>query len=86
MVINMDSSKISIKLSFTGVIDIKNASNDSVLQIDTDTTIGDVLSILGIRREHKKYIISMVNDKKQKTIYILQDNDHLSLFLPVGGG
>ena len=86
MVINMDSSKISIKLSFTGVIDIKNASNDSVLQIDTDTTIGDVLSILGIRREHKKYIISMVNDKKQKSIYILQDNDHLSLFLPVGGG
>ena len=82
----MNNTEINIKLSYTGVIDIKNAPNDSILQIDTGSTIGDVLSLLGIRREHKKYIIPIVNDKKQKTTYILQDNDNLSLFLPVGGG
>ena len=82
----MGNGKINIKLSYTGVIDIKNASNDSMLQIDAGSTIGDVLSILGIRREHKKYIISMVNDEKQKSSYELQNNDHLNLFLPIGGG
>ena len=82
----MINPKIKIHLSYTGVIDIKNASNNSVLQIDAGSTIGDVLTILGIRREHKKYIISMVNDEKQKAVYVLQNNDHLSLFLPIGGG
>ena len=52
----MGNGKISVKLSYTGVIDIKNATNNSVLQIEADSTISDVLSILGIRREHKKYI------------------------------
>jgi sulfur carrier protein ThiS len=79
-------SEIKIKLSFTGVIDIKNFSNNSILQINEGSTVGDVLSIIGIRKEHKKYIIAIVNDEKEKAVYVLQNNDHLSLFLPVGGG
>ena len=50
------------------------------------SSIGDVLTLLGIKQEHKKYIITIVNDIKEKQTYILQDNDHLSLFLPIGGG
>jgi len=82
----MNKSKINIKLSYTGVIDIKNVSSNSFIQLNMGTTIGDALSILGIRKEHKKYIISMVNDEKQKPSYILRNNDDLSLFLPIGGG
>jgi len=82
----MKNIKINIRLSYTGVIDIKNVSNSSIIKIDTDSSIDEVLSMLGIRKGHKKYIISMVNDEKQKSTYILQDNDHLSLFLPIGGG
>jgi hypothetical protein len=82
----MKNRKINIRLSYTGVIDIKNVSNSSIIKIYTDSSIDEVLSMLGIRKGHKKYIISMVNDEKQKSTYILQDNDHLSLFLPIGGG
>jgi sulfur carrier protein ThiS len=82
----MSNSEIKIKLSFTGVIDIKDFSNNSILQINEGSTVGDVLSIIGIRKEHKKYIIAIVNDEKKKAVYVLKNNDHLSLFLPVGGG
>jgi len=82
----MNNTKIKIHLSYTGVIDIKNVSNNSVIQIKAGSTIEDILSMLGIKKEHKKYIISIVNEKKQRPPYILQDNDNLSLFLPVGGG
>ncbi len=77
---------INIQISFTGVIDIKNIESGSTLQIKLNSTIEDVLTTLGIKREHKKYIITIVNDEKRKQSYVLQDNDHLSLFLPIGGG
>jgi hypothetical protein len=35
--------------------DIKNASNNSVLQINTSSTIGNVLNIFGTKREDKKF-------------------------------
>jgi sulfur carrier protein ThiS len=81
-----NSKKIKVKLTFNGVIDIKNIKNNSFLDIVHGTSIGDVLVDLGIRKEHKRFIITIVNDKKQPQTYVLNDGDHLSLFLPVGGG
>ena len=83
---NNDQGKIKIKLTFTGVIDIKNAENNSIIKVEKGFSIGDVLAGLGVRKEHKRFIITIVNNEKQPQTYMLEDGDHLSLFLPVGGG
>ncbi len=77
---------ISIKISFTGVIDIKNISSDSILKLNTGSTINDVLEMAGIKREHRRFIVPTVNEEVQKLSYILKNEDHLFLFLPIGGG
>jgi hypothetical protein len=79
-------SLIDVKISFTGVIDIKNISDGSIIQIENNSTVDNVLDKLGIRKEHKKYLITIINGEKKRDSYVLQPNDHLSLFLPVGGG
>jgi hypothetical protein len=76
----------NVKISFTGVIDIKNISDGSVIQIEKNSTIDNVLDKLGIRKEHKKYLITIINGDRKRDSYVLQQNDHLSLFLSVGGG
>jgi len=78
--------KINVKLSFTGVIDIKNIKSDSVMELNECTNISSLLSILKIRKEHQKYIISIINEDKKRLDYILKDGDHISLYLPIGGG
>jgi len=78
--------KINVKLSFTGVIDIKNIKSDSVMALNECTNISSLLSILKIRKEHQKYIISIINEDKKRLDYILKDGDHISLYLPIGGG
>ena len=77
---------INVKISFTGVIDIKNISDGSVIQIEKNSTIDNILDKLCIRKEHKKYLITIINGDKKRASYILQNKDHLSLFLLVGGG
>ena len=50
------TEKIEIKLSFTGVIDIKNAENNSIIKVNKGSSVSDVLGGLGVKHHHKKYI------------------------------
>jgi len=79
-------SEIRVQLHFTGLIDIKNHASGDSLAMPEGSTLSDLLSNIGIRQEHKKYIIAMINDRKEFLHYILKDNDSVKLFLPVGGG
>lgn len=79
-------SEISVQLHFTGLIDIKNLLSGDYVNINEGSTLSDLLSRIGIRQEHKKYIIAMVNEKKEFLHYVLKNNDQIKLFLPVGGG
>ncbi|HJO94307.1 MAG TPA: MoaD/ThiS family protein [Victivallales bacterium] len=83
---SLENKNITIKVSFTGLIDVKNFNSDSNLSVKSKSTINDVLGVLGIRPQHKRFIITLINDNKERLTYILKDGDHLSLFLPVGGG
>ena len=78
--------KIRVQVFYTGLIDIKNVSSGEYVSIEEGSTLSDLFSILGIRPEHKRYIIPMVNDQKEFLHYILKDDDQIKLFLPVGGG
>ena len=77
---------IEIKISFTGLIDVKCYASGDTIQVDRGTDIKSLLSTLGIREQHKRFLIVIVNEKKQSLNYVLQDKDHVALFLPIGGG
>ncbi|MCG8565256.1 MAG: MoaD/ThiS family protein [Desulfobacterales bacterium] len=52
--------------------------------LDEGTSIEDLITDLGLPREEVKLIF--VNGRKTESSYLLQDNDRLGLFPPVGGG
>lgn len=79
-------NKIRVQLYFTGLIDIKNLLSGDYITLKEGSTLSDLLAQIGIRQEHKKYIIAMVNEKKEFLHYIVKNNDQIKLFLPVGGG
>lgn len=77
---------ISVTVHFTGLVDVRNIASGSSVLIPEETSLSELLSILGIIEQHKRYIISMINGKKETLFYVLKDNDEVKLFLPVGGG
>ncbi|MCF7790461.1 MAG: MoaD/ThiS family protein [Victivallales bacterium] len=77
---------MNIKVSYIGVIDIKKVQSGSTVNIKEGSTVSELLNFLDVREQHKKYLVCLVNDKKKRLNYVLKENDHLSLFLPVGGG
>ncbi|MEI6055178.1 MAG: MoaD/ThiS family protein [Lentisphaerota bacterium] len=77
---------IRVQLHFTGLIDIKNLVSGDYLTLKEGSNLSDLLTQIGIRQEHKKYIISMVNEKKEFLHYMPKNDDQIKLFLPVGGG
>ena len=79
-------NEIRVQLHFTGLIDIKNLVSGDYLILKEGSNLSDLLSQIGIRQEHKKYIIVMVNEQKEFLHYIVKNNDQVKLFLPVGGG
>ena len=79
-------SEIKVRLYFTGLIDIKNLASGDFLSLPEGSTLSDLFSKIGIRQEHKRYIIAMINEKKEFLHYMLKNNDEVKLFLPVGGG
>ena len=77
---------INITVHFTGLVDVKNITSGSSVSIPAGTNVSGLLSILDIMEQHKRYLIVMINEKKETLFYILQNNDVVKLFLPVGGG
>ncbi len=77
---------ISITVNFTGLVDVKKIASGDKVNIPAGADISKLLSILGIIEQHKKYIIVMINGKKEELFYKLKDSDEVNLFLPVGGG
>lgn len=54
------------------------------LELPAGTTLGDLLSRLGIPSEELK--TAFVNNLRQEEAYILRDGDRVALFPPVAGG
>lgn len=77
---------IKITVHFTWLVDVKNIVSRSVISIPAGSNLSALLSVLGIREQHKRYIIAMINGKKETMFYSLKEKDEVKLFLPVGGG
>lgn len=77
---------MTITLEFQGFLNVKGIASGSQVELSPDTSVGDLLHHLGIEPHHQRYVISIVNQQQEAHDYVLKDNDHLFLYVPVGGG
>ncbi len=75
-----------IQIKYVGKSDVFNLKNGETLQIQEGTTISDVLDGLKVQKTIQKLVVPSVNGEHQGISYVLQANDELDLFLPLGGG
>ncbi len=75
-----------IHLSSTAQLELPAFSREGEIEIPEETTVGAFLDLAGVRKEHQKFILAMVNKKKVNRMYRLTEGDSLFLMVPVGGG
>ena len=79
-------SEIKVQIHLMGPVDVKNLASGDFITLKQGSSLSDLFTLIGIRAEHKRFIIATVNDKKEILYYILKDKDEVKLMLPVGGG
>jgi sulfur carrier protein ThiS len=77
---------IEITVSFAGTIYIEKLERGGKVQVKNGTSIFVFLLEKGLNEQHLKLIIPVVNGDEKPLSYILQHNDKLNIFMPVGGG
>ncbi len=77
---------MKIDIEFGALLNIEGMESGSYIEIMEGTTIADLLTKYNIKEEHQQYIILSVNGEQKRLSYVLQEDDSLSLYLPIGGG
>jgi len=56
------------------------------VEVSAGTTVGELMSRLGVPDAQQRYLLVYVNGKKQTVSCALRQGDAVQLFLPIGGG
>ncbi len=75
-----------VNVSYVGYLSLKGVRNGGSVVLEDSTTIGEFLDECGMKKEHQRFVIPMVNGKKQALSHTLEENDSLFLHLAAGGG
>lgn len=75
-----------IFVEYTGVITSLSGKKQEWVNIEEHTTVEELLTLLGYRHDHHKFIVVTVNGKKASLETILENDVAVTLFLPAGGG
>ena len=75
-----------VHVSFVGYLSLKGVKNGSSVVLEDSTTIEEFLDKCGMKKEYQRFVIPLVNGKKQALSHALEENDALFLHLAAGGG
>lgn len=75
-----------IQLSRAAQLELPAFPDNGEVDIPEGTTVKAFLELAGVRREHRQFVLPMVNNTKVGLRYELQEGDSLFLLVPVGGG
>lgn len=75
-----------IFVDYSGVIRSHSGQKQEWVEIKEDMTVQDLLTKLGYRKDHHKFIIITIDGNKADLETKLEDNVSVTLFLPAGGG
>jgi sulfur carrier protein ThiS len=77
---------VSITLRHSPVLKLEAVGQGGRVEVPAGTSVSALLERLGIRSDHHRYILVYANGRKQGLDYLLQHEDAVQLFLPIGGG
>ncbi len=81
---------MKVRLKFFGQLKDLTKKDGAELQLKADTTVGDLVWILGGRfpniREHLKVVSFAVNSEYAPKETVLQDGDEVGVLPPISGG
>lgn len=77
---------MNIKVTFDGLTMIEGIKSGDIVQIEKGTTVKDLLYRIQVKEEFHPLVIPFVNEKPESLSYVFQDDDGITLFLPVSGG
>lgn len=77
---------MKIKLSFAPFLGIDKSLNHTWHEVDENATLADLYRELPITDTYRKYLLTIVNEKHEKTDYRLEDGDKVHIYYPVAGG
>jgi hypothetical protein len=75
-----------VNVSYVGYLSLEGVLNGGSVVLEDSTTIEEFLDKYGMKKEHQRFVIPVVNGKKQSLSHTLEDNDFLFLHLAAGGG
>ncbi|MHC4943259.1 MAG: MoaD/ThiS family protein [Planctomycetota bacterium] len=77
---------MKIKVAFTGTCFMDGLRSGGSVEVGDGTTIAEFLETHDVKPEFQPFIITFINGEPKESSYILQEEDELTLFLPVSGG
>ena len=77
---------MKVTLEFSAVLDVKNFANGDSVSLDEGSTIGDLITLAGIRPEHRRYVVSLLNGREVRHEQELADGDEVFLLVLASGG
>jgi len=77
---------MNIKINHTAHLKLKGIEPGQTASLEPGTSVADLLRSAGVQESHLQFVTPYVNGKEVRIHHVLQDNDELKLFLPVGGG
>jgi len=77
---------MTIRIEYMGFFKIDGVPSGTPVSVEPDTTIENLLDRMLVKKESRTYMVPLVNRTRKPFNHILQDNDSLFLYFPVGGG
>lgn len=77
---------MKITLEYSTLIKIKGYANNSVLELPSNCTVGDLLALLKLPADFHRAVIVHVNGEPAWKSTVLKEDDSVRLYLMMGAG
>jgi len=78
--------EVKVKLGYPAIMHVDHVRSGDFIELPSGATIEELMTCCNVKKEHQKYVLTVVNGERRNLSHILQDLDEVKLFLPVGGG
>jgi hypothetical protein len=75
-----------VNVSYVGYLKLGSVQNGGSVLLEDSTTIEKFLDECGMKKEHQRLVVPLVNGKRRALSHPLEENDSLFLHLAAGGG
>ena len=75
-----------VNVEFVGAVRRPWSEQQRDLEVEAGSTVGDLLGQLGFERRERRFLTTVLGDRRVKPSQALADGDRLVVMLVIGGG